>query len=151
MLSSRLIQRVQDHWEQITTRAVEQIRHDPELFHLGKLPEAELREWGQGILQHLGHWLVGSSEHEIAKRFESLGRMRYQELIPMHEAVRGIHILKECMLDYVRDQGISNSAIDLYAEEELEHSVGRFFDSLSYHFVRGYEVELRHAAHIGAM
>jgi hypothetical protein len=58
------------------------------LFHLGKLPEAELREWGQGILQHLGHWLVGSSEHEIAKRFESLGRMRYQELIPMHEAVR---------------------------------------------------------------
>jgi hypothetical protein len=39
--------------------------------------------------------------------------------------------------------------IELYAEEELEHRVGRFFDFMLYHVVRGYEAAMRRAAHVG--
>jgi hypothetical protein len=29
--------------------------------------------------------------------------------------------------------------MDLYAEEELEHGVGQFFDNAIYHLIRGYQ------------
>jgi hypothetical protein len=38
------------------------------------------------------------------------------------------------------------SYVDLYAEEELEHRVGRFFDDLVVHLVRGYEAAWQHGA-----
>ncbi len=44
MLSSRLIQAIADHWEQIAARAAAQIRRQAGLLELGRLPESELRE-----------------------------------------------------------------------------------------------------------
>jgi hypothetical protein len=40
--------------------------------------------------------------------------------------------------------------VDLYAEEELERRVGRFFDELTIHMVRGYETAWHRAAHAAA-
>ena len=40
--------------------------------------------------------------------------------------------------------------MDLYAKEELERRVGRFFDELTIHMVRGYETAWRRAAHAAA-
>jgi hypothetical protein len=40
--------------------------------------------------------------------------------------------------------------MQLYAEEELEHRVGRFFDILVYHLVKGYESALRTSARVAA-
>jgi len=37
--------------------------------------------------------------------------------------------------------------VALYAEEELERRVARFFDMLVVHLARGYETEWRHALH----
>jgi hypothetical protein len=60
------------------------------------------------------------------------------------------------MMDFVQEQGLRNdsvefyvelySYVDLYAEEELEHRVGRFFDDLVVHLVRGYEAAWQHGA-----
>jgi hypothetical protein len=41
-------------------------------------------------------------------------------------------------------------SVDLYAKEELERRVGRFFDELTIHMVRGYETAWRRAAHAAA-
>lgn len=150
MLSSKLIQSVEDHWESIASRVIRQIREDPELFHFKKLPDSELREMGQEIFKNLGHWLVASREQDVARRYEFLGQLRYRELVPLHESVRGLHIVKNALLDYIRGEGLGPTAVELYAEEELEHEVGRFFDSLVFHLVKGYEGALRHAAHMGA-
>ena len=145
MLSTKLIQMVEEHWDTIGARVIKEIRNDPHLFHIRKLPDSELRLWGQGIMKNLGHWLVGSNEQEVAHRYESQGRLRYQEGIPLHEVVHGANLLKYGMLTYIRDQGFCQTTVEVYAEEELEHQVGRFFDSAVYHLVRGYEAELRHA------
>ena len=70
--------------------------------------------------------------------------------MPLHETVRSVQILKDQMLDFVREQGVAQSSVELYAEEELEHRAGLFFDDLIYHLVRGYEGALRKAAHLVA-
>jgi hypothetical protein len=143
MLSPKFIQLIEDHWESIATSAVQRIRQDPELLHLRDLADSELLELGQEHLRNLGHWLV-SREDEIARHSEGLGRLRYRELVPLHEAVRGLQILKACMLEFLRRQEVRNS-IELYAEEELEYRAGQFFDGVVYHLVKGYEMAAQHA------
>ncbi len=142
MLSSKLIGMVSDHWEEITRRVIWQIRRDANLPEIGKLPEADIRDRAREILQNLGSWLV-SKDDDIGRRYERLGKIRFEEGVPLHEIVRALQIIKENMIQYVRDQGFGHSPLEIYAEEELQHSAARIFDRMVYHVVRGYERAMR--------
>ena len=150
MYSSKFVQMIETHSEQIAGRVLRQLRADRRAPHIAGLPETELTGHCQEILRNLGHWLVASPEEEIARRYGEMGRLRWREEVPLHEAVHALQLLKAKMLDYIREQGVTQTTVDLYAEEELERQVGRFFDSAVYHLVRGYEGSLRQAAGAGA-
>lgn len=129
---------------------IREIRRHPDLADLCKLSDAELRERSQQILKHLGYWISAGHEAEIEPSYELLGKARFEESIPLHEPVRALAIIKNKMMDFVHYQGIARTAVDLYAEEELERRVGRFFDELTIHMVRGYETAWHRAAHAAA-
>jgi hypothetical protein len=129
---------------------IREIRRHPDLADLCKLSDAELRERSQQILKHLGYWISAGHEAEIEPSYELLGKARFEESIPLHEPVRALAIIKNKMMDFVHYQGIARTAVDLYAEEELECRVGRFFDELTIHMVRGYETAWHRAAHAAA-
>jgi hypothetical protein len=142
MLSANLIRMISDHWEEIAERVLQRVRRDSKLLEFGRLPEPELRQRAREILQNLGNWMV-SREEDLAQRYEQLGRQRCEEGIPLHEVVYALHLLKECMIQYVRDAGLRQTHIELYAEEELQRGADRIFDTLVYYFVRGYERAMR--------
>lgn len=105
--------------------------------------ESELREFGQDLLQNLGHWLTSGQEAAIAARYEELGKRRYTAGIPLHESVHAFCIMKQRVLDFVEEHVINKNSLELYEQEELDRRLGRFFDLLTIHLVRGYEHELR--------
>jgi hypothetical protein len=142
MLSAKLIRMVEEHWEPLTTRIVQDVRRDPRLPHFGMIPESELRERTGVILRRLGDWLTYSNQEELAARFENLGGRRYTDEIPLHELVLRYMMVKDHMLEFVREQGFNHSTVDIYAAEELEHAVNKFFDNAIYHIVRGYEAAI---------
>jgi hypothetical protein len=150
MLASKLVHLIEDHWETIASTTITELRQDRAFAHIAKLPDSELLEWGEGILHNLSRWILESREGEVAERYERLGELRFQQAVPLHEAVRGLHVLKDIMVEFVRDQGLGHTAMEIYVEEELEHRLGKFFDYLVYHLVHGYEAALRKAAHITA-
>ena len=139
MLSSRLVRLIEVHWDPLTTRVVQDIRGDVRLRCVGSLPEGDLRERARDILQHLDHWLVESHEHELARHFEHIGAERHREEIPLDEVVLAYLKIKRHAINFVRSQGMGPSTVELYAEEELEHAVGGFFDNAVYHLIRGYQ------------
>jgi hypothetical protein len=145
MLSGRLVHLIETHWEEVVSRTVTQIRRDPQLTHYRAIVEAEMREWGQVLLRNLGHWLAAGKdkEEEIAHNYERLGRLRFEDGIPLHEAVRCLALVREQVLDYVEEQIDSKTSLELYEEEELDRRLGRFFDLLIIHMVKGYEEALR--------
>jgi len=145
MLSARLIHLIETHQEEISNRILHDIRRHPELFHIKRLQEPELRELGRQILSGLGKWLA--EEGELAREYERIGKTRYEESVPLHESVRALYIIKNKMIDFVKDQVVTWDSMELYAEEELERRAGRFFDELVIHLVRGYEGAWRRAAH----
>jgi len=150
MLSGKLIRLIETHAEEITARIGRDIRNNPECAHLAKLPEAELRETRREILKHLGHWLEFANEETLHREYEAIGKARYHESVPLHECLRGLCLIKDRMTDFIHEQAIDRDSVALYAEEELERRVGRFFDLLAIHLARGYELEWRHAAHAAA-
>jgi hypothetical protein len=76
--------------------------------------------------------------------------LRFEEGVPLCEAVRGLFLVKDKMIDFVLNQAAARTYMQLYAEEELEHRVDRFFDILVYHLVKGYEDAWHKAARSAA-
>jgi hypothetical protein len=144
MLSGKLIHLIESHEEEIAASILRSIHRDPDLAHLGNLPEPELRERGRDILKNLGHWLAHGHEEQLAHEYEALGKVRFEEAVPLHESVRGLCLLKDKMMDFIDEQGTDQDWLSLYAEEQFERRIGRFFDLLTIHLVRGYEKAWRH-------
>ncbi len=143
MLSTRLVKLIESNWEEIATRLIVTVRKHPDLENLASLPDLELRGWCQELLENLGYLLSVRREDEVRQRFEILGQMRFEEKIPLHEAVLRIHLLKDKIIGFIHEQGFPMSAAQLYAEEELEHRINLFLDACVYHVVRGYEASAR--------
>jgi hypothetical protein len=150
MISGKYVHLIETHWDGIISRVTDQIRREPELKHLPAIIEAEARDWGEDLLQQLGHWLVTSNQQDVTYRYERLGRTRFEQGIPLHESVRVLCIIREKTLDFVEEHIVSTASVELYAEEELERRLGRFFDTLLVSLVRGYESAMRRSAVIGA-
>jgi hypothetical protein len=148
MISRNLVQDIEDHSESITARIVRKLRDDTLLPQMRTLPESELADRVQEVVKNLDHWLVPGQESEIARRYEALGRRRYEESIPLEEVVRALHIIKNGILAHVHEQGFGQTAMELYAEQQLELRVGRFFDTAVYHVVCGYQAASSRAAHV---
>jgi hypothetical protein len=58
--------------------------------------------------------------------------------------------VRERVLDFVEEHVLTKNSLELYAEEELDRRLGRFFDFLTYHMVKGYEHALREDAALHA-
>ena|SRR5947209_2225581 len=143
MLSTRLVSLIESHWGEIAARLIRAVRNNPEMECLAKAPDIELREWCQEILENLGYLLSAPKDDEVQRRFEVLGRLRFEENVPLHEAVLRLQLLKDKILGFMHEQSLPVNGIELYAERELEQRTNRFFDALIYHIVRGYEMALR--------
>lgn len=145
MVSARLIHQVEDHWEAISGRFLRLLRATHGLPHISQLPESEITEVCRRLLRNLGQYLVSAQdEDELALHYEKLGRDRYHNGVPLSQALRTVQLMKDATLDYIRDEMVVQTGVDLYAEEELEHRLGRFFDLLVYHLARGYEEACAH-------
>jgi hypothetical protein len=143
MISTRLVHLIESNGDQIIDRVAAQIRREPEMTHGMSIQDYALHGLGQDLLLHLGDWLSSSNGHELAARFERFGTLCYQKEIPLSEALRGLSMLREKMIDVAQEHLISNSSIELYAEEELERRLGRFFDRLTMRVAQGFEEAAR--------
>ncbi len=145
MVSAKLVHQIEDHWESISSRLIRRLRQQHGLPHIARTPDSEVTETCRRVLHNLGHWLVSSSEPEIAHLYERNGRERCAQGIPLSEAIRSIQLMREATSDYIRDEAFVQTSVDLYAEEELENQLGRFFDLMIYYLARGYEEALNSA------
>ena len=146
MLSGKLVQIVETHWQEIAARLIRKIRSHPETPRLAALTDAEIREWCRAILANLGGWLDKGTEEEVRRRYEVMGAARFEESIPLPEAVLRLHMLKGALIDFVHEEWMPEDTIQLYAEEELQRRADSFFDHLVYHVVCGYEQARRRYA-----
>jgi hypothetical protein len=139
MITTQLTQLIETDWEEIAARLIADVRRNPDLEHLSKRSDLDLREWCREILEHLGTLMSARKSEVVQRRFELVGRMKFEENVPLHEAVLRLFLLKNEIVSFIHERGLPMTAIQVYAEEELEQRIGRFFDDCVYRIVRGYE------------
>ena len=113
MLSGKLVHLIESNWEEIVSRVVFQVGREPQLAHYRALVESELREWGQVLLENLGHWLTAPKDNEIGVRYEQLGKLRFEQGVPLHESVHCLCIVREKVLDFVEEHVYNKSSLEL--------------------------------------
>ncbi len=146
MLSGRLIRSIEENWEELAERLIGGIRRHADMETLAARSDAELREWCQLTVENLAYWLAGGHEEEVKRRYEVAGRERFEEGVPLHETVLRCQMFKDIIVNHVYDRLFPVDSLQLYAAEELERGISRFFDSRVYHLIRGYEKAVRSAA-----
>ncbi|HNY42158.1 MAG TPA: hypothetical protein PKJ41_17270 [Bryobacteraceae bacterium] len=146
MVSPKLIQLLETHWEAVSARFFRLLNNEPGLVHLKKLPESELSHICRRLVSNIGQYLMSKPGVGVSIEFERVGRERFQEGVVLSEAIRGVQLLKEAAISYLRDQELFDTSVDIYAEEELEHQIGIFFDLLVVNLACGYEKEQARAA-----
>jgi hypothetical protein len=146
MISGQLIHLIEQHTPQIMARVVSRIHNDPHMPHTKAQLESELRDRGLILLENLGHWLSAGREQEIGRVYVEIGRRRFEQDVPLHECVRALFLIREVVMDFVEEHVVSKTSLELYAEEELDRRLSRFFDLLTIHLVQGYETAIRKSA-----
>ena len=139
LLSSRLVQMIENHAEELTSGVIADLRTNPKTPCMHRLSAQELHDQSYQVYRNLSRWLMELSDEAINAFHYKLAKLRFEEGIPLSEIVFA-HVLKKYHLrDYIRTSGMVDSAVELLQEQELHHLIGSFFDKAIYYTVKGYE------------
>jgi hypothetical protein len=139
MLSVRLVRMIEDHAEELTQGALEDIRSNPRTPSYHRLSREEMHLRLYDVYSNLGRWLGERAEEVIEATYRALGRRRRAEGIPLSEVLYALILTKHHLAEYILSAGVVGSAVELYQEEELNIMIGHFFDKALYFTARGYE------------
>ena len=139
MISTKLVSMIEDHAEPLTAGLVGDLRQNPRTTAYHHFSVSELHDRAYEVYHHLNKWIVRESEGQIEATYTALGRSRRHEGIPLSQVVFALMLTKDHLLTYVKRAGLSDSALQLYQELDLDRMVTQFFDRAVYYSVLGYE------------
>lgn len=139
ILSSKLVQRIENHAEELTKGVIEDLKTNPKTPSMHVLSAHELHDQSYEVYHNLSRWLTQLSEDSIEAFYGNLAKLRWEEGIPLNELIYALILKKYHLRDYIRTSGMVDSAVDLLQEQELHHLIGCFFDKGIFYTVKGYE------------
>ena len=141
MLAIRLVRLIENHSQQLSRELSEKVWNSPRCSDLHKVPATELEARTREIYRNLSDWLVDKTEAEVERRYTELGEARAQQGVAYSHFVWAIISTKEHVRTFVQREGLSESAMELHGELELQLLLGHFFDLVLYYTAVGYEQE----------
>ena len=139
MIGGRLLRKIEMDWAKITIAVTVARNHDPELPHYQNLPDQEIHERVLDLTRNLMEWIHTKDESRLAAHFESLGRRRYAEQIPLHEVIQKLTMIKRAIRTYASEQHYFLTAAEIYNELELLRTIESYFDFVVIRVAKGYE------------
>lgn len=143
MIASRLLKRVEANSEQIALAVIVARNRDPHLAHYRNLSDDEIRVRVRDLTTNLAIWLTTNDETPQAEHFERLGRLRYEQQMPLHEVIQKLMVLKGAIHGYVSEQNLSLTPLEIYEELEMVRAMAVFFDFVVFRVAKGYEQALK--------
>lgn len=140
ILGWRLVRLIEAHSDQLARSLMARIETSEHCRHfLEKVPREELKQRTYEIYHHLGEWLLKKTEHDIERRYLTIGERRASQGITLSQLVAALMASKEHLWAYVAEEALADRPFELFQERELFHLVGQFFDRAAYFAAIGYE------------
>ena len=152
MLGSRLLLLIQAHAGPLTRDVLTDLRTNERTSTFHRLDPANLETRISALFYNLGKWIGDPDEKAVRAEYEEMGRDRFREGVHISELIYALLLSKQHLRRYIREYGLVDFAgdriaseellpLELHSIQELNYSVGEFFDRALYHLARGYEAE----------
>jgi hypothetical protein len=140
MISAYLVRLVEQHADKLTEELVADLQGNPHTASYHRLSPDELRHRAHLIYHGLGDWLASTDDEVLRSRFQSLGRQRFHDHVPLSQLLYALVLTKKHLRDKIRSVGNVSSALELHNELHLSMMIERFFDKILHAVAQGYEI-----------
>lgn len=138
-ITFRLVRMIETHSENLANSLLYKVQHSPSTHNYSKVPSEELKQRVYEIYQHLGDWLLGKSEVDIERRYREIGARRFRQQVPLNELIWAIVLTRENLWEFLTWESGMDRPVEVFAELELLHLLGQFFDRAVFYATLGYE------------
>jgi hypothetical protein len=142
MLAYRLVRLTETHADELAQALAKKVRDDPRVGCFREIPADELKARVYEIYRHLGEWLMGSSEHDVERRYREIGMRRAKQGVPLSQLIHAIVLTKENLWEFLKSEAILDRAVEIIGELELLQMLEMFFDRAIYYAALGYQEEV---------
>jgi hypothetical protein len=156
MISAKLIELIEIEASLLTRDVTRDLMTSERTPGFRAVEQEDLEQRVFQLYHHLGDWIGHPKSEKVEAEFTEWGRRRFSQGIPLSEIIYAIIILKQHLRRYIRNNGLVDAAfprseadyvlpMHLHSLQELNVSVGEFFDEALYFLACGYEAASREA------
>ncbi len=139
ILAYKLVKLIETHSEGLAKALKFRIEQCQKCPNYKNVPEAELEQVVYGIYRHLGEWLLGKTEEEIANRYMAIGAERAAQGVPLSQVIWVIALVKDNLWDYLKQKNVMERPTEVFGELEMLQLLEQFFDRAQFYAAKGYE------------
>ena len=135
---STVIGVVERNADKLAARWLERLRKEAGMEDYAREPAPLLLDHVRGAYQEIGTYLDQPRHQVIAEHFRATGRRRRERGLPLAEVIRAVQLARTVLWQYVIEQGIFDSTVNLYQALNLYRQIVGFFDQAVLYAVEGY-------------
>jgi hypothetical protein len=138
--SQKLVDLIERSADELSKNYIAEIWRDTRMPTYKKLDTQDIYRRTFSVYSQLGRWISRETTRDAIKtHWTSLGRRRREEGFPLSEIVLSLCHERRLLWNKVQDEGLIDTALDLYQALDLHHRVVIFFDLALYYAAVGYE------------
>ena len=140
LLAYRLVRLIETHSDKLADSTLKRLKEDPKTReYLGRVPGEDFRAAIFEIYSHLGEWVMGKSEDDIARRYTEIGRRRAAQGVLLSELNWAIVLTRENLWEFLQAEDTLERPTEVFGELKLLQLLEQFFDRAIYFAAVGYE------------
>lgn len=139
MIALKLVRLIEVHSEELAHGLIRKMEKCDKCSDLRKAPRQELEHRAHEIYQNLTTWLLTNTEAEIENRYRALGRRRAEQAVRFSHLYWAMIVTQEHLWEFLEEEGLHETPIDLRAGFELVRLTERFFERAIYYMALEYE------------
>ncbi|MGZ4787349.1 MAG: hypothetical protein ACXVZV_02305 [Terriglobales bacterium] len=140
LLAYRLVRLIETHADQLADSTLKRLKEDEKTREFCKrVPCRDFRGAVCEIYTHLGEWVLGKSEEDIARRYTEIGRRRAAQGVLLSELNWAIVLTRENLWEFLKTEDTLERPTEVFGELKLLQMLEQFFDRAIYYAAVGYE------------
>jgi len=140
LLAYRLVRLIETHADKLADGTLNRLKEDEKTRdYLARVPQDDFRAAISEIYAHLGEWVMGKSEEEIARRYTEIGRRRAAQGVLLSELNWAIVLTRENLWEFLKTEDTLERPTEVFGELQLLQLLEQFFDRAIYFAAVGYE------------
>ncbi|HXZ81858.1 MAG TPA: hypothetical protein VEG30_18160 [Terriglobales bacterium] len=146
MIDLHLVRLIESHADELAQALMQKLQASHRCSDMERVPSSEMQARVLEVYKNLTDWLLNKTEEDIEATYKHLGRRRWEQGVRFDHLYWALIVVKENLWDFLQEEGVAETQINLYGALELLHLTEQFFDRAIYHAAVGYREASRTAS-----